>query len=88
MKGKNILKEHVKKTTRKSAPREKAEEMIDKDYGVKYRVFHDNYEAEVRLKDTNEIVGVYRAAARDWRIIRLQNFLTHDIRVKVEALYT
>lgn len=87
MKGKNIRKEKPKKPISHPVNHGINTDLTDADYGINYRVHYDNYEAELRLKDTNELVGVYKAAARDWRIIHLGNFLTHDIRVKVEALY-
>ena len=87
MKGKNIRKEKPKKSVRRPVDYSINTDLTDADYGVDYCVHHDNYEAEVRLKGTNELVGVYRAAARDWRVIHLDNYLTHDIRAKVESLY-
>lgn len=85
MKGKNIRKENVKKPVRPPVDHDAKFNFLDQ--GVEYRITHNNQEAEVRLRGTDELVGVYKAATRDWKKIRLRGFLTHNVRIRVENLY-
>ena len=88
MKGKNIRKEKAKKPLRPPVDHNQKTFFTDWEKGIDYRIVHNNCEAEVRLRLTDELVGVYKAATRSWRKVQSLDYLTHGVRVMVEGLYT
>ena len=87
MKGKNIRKENIKKPARQPVSHDHKVYFTDQKSGIDYRIIQDNYEAEVRLRFTNELVGIYKAATRNWKKVQFGNYLTRDVRIMVESLY-
>lgn len=87
MKGKNIRKDKPKKPIREPVNHDNKILFTDKDKGIDYYLIQNNYETVVRLKETNEPVGIYRAATRSWKN-PIQGLLTAKVISKVYSLYS
>ena len=86
MKGRNIRKDKPKKPVREPVNHDNKIFFTDKDKGTEYCLIQNNYETIVCLRETNEPVGIYRAATRSWKN-PIQGLLTPKVKLKVYSLY-
>ena len=86
MKGKNIRKENTKKPVKQPDNHSNKISFTDHERGIDYYLIQDNYETIVCLKDTNEPVGIYKAASRSWKN-SVRGLLTPSVKHKVYSLY-
>ncbi|MBQ3432793.1 hypothetical protein IJG22_00645 [Candidatus Saccharibacteria bacterium] len=84
MKSKDIRKENTKH--KNSAPSNGSKAIDVDENGYKYHIVHDHYNAIISRPDTGEVVGIYKAANRSWK--KMQGFVSNNVRVLVENLYT
>lgn len=87
MKSKNIRKENSKKRIQQPIDHNFQVYYTDINNHIDYYISHNNCEAVVRLQNTLELVGVYKAATRNWKKVHYKDYLTTDIKRKVESLY-
>lgn len=89
MKNKNIRKEGLtKKERRASSVKDdgNVEVFNFKSKRATYQIIHDRYESTIRSCLTGEILGVYKAASRRWKIGKEP--LPTAIITRVEAYYS